>query len=244
MSNAGRDTPTAHEAIRLSSDRPGPRHQHGAQDPLLEHLVGALERAYDDAHDSVAPKPEQQRAHIVQSLLADEPVGFLELAELGYELHGFWHLGMIAIGSGLQPALEHARRELSCQLLQVAQGETLWIWFGAPHKLDEAHLERLLSADETVWRSLARGQARQGIKGWRQTHHEATGALPLALRKRGTLVRYTDGPLLAAALENEALATWLTEFLTPLRSRSEGGMPLLETVRAYIDAECNGSSAA
>jgi sugar diacid utilization regulator len=211
----------------------------------LERLVGAIEREYGDAHESVAAEPAQQRMHTVQSLLAGEPVGFSEMAELGYELHANWHLGMIATGSGLQPALHRAKREFACQLLEIAQGDTFWIWLGASHKLDEAHVERLLSANQTVvWRSIALGQIRRGIDGWRQTHREAKGALSLALQRRGELVCYADGPLLAAALENKTLARWLTELLTPLRSRPDGGVPLLETLRAYIDAECNGSSAA
>jgi sugar diacid utilization regulator len=244
MSDARRWTPTSHDGIHLQSDRPGPRHLRKTQDPLLERLVGAIEREYGDAHDSVAAEPAQQRTYTAQSLLAEEPVGFTELAELGYELHANWHLGMVAVGSGLQPALQRAKRELACQLLEVAQGDTVWIWLGAAHKLDEAHLKRLLSADPPAWRALALGQARRGIDGWRQTHHEAKSALPLALRRRGALVRYADGPLLAAALESNTLATWLTELLMPLRTGPDGGMRLLETLRAYIDAECNGSSAA
>jgi sugar diacid utilization regulator len=244
MSDAGRDVPRSLEGVDLSSDTTGLRHLRRTQDALFERLAGAIERGYDEVHDSIAPKPEQQRAHTVQSLLAEEPVGFAELAELDYELHAAWHLCMIAVGSDLQPAVERVKRELACQLLQVAQGETVSIWLGATHKPDEAHLERLLSANHTVWRVLALGQVRRGIAGWRQTHREAQAALSLALRRQGTLVRYADSPLLAAALENKTLARWLTELLTPLRGRPDGGVPLLETLRAYIDSECNGTSAA
>jgi PucR C-terminal helix-turn-helix domain len=243
MSDAGRDAPTSVDGPDLSSNSSGVRDLRRTQDPLLERLVGAIEREYD-AHDSTTPKPEQRRTHVVQSLLADEPVGLSDLAELDYELYTVWHLGMIATGSGLQPALQRTKRELACQILEVEQGETMWIWLGSPHQLDEAHLERLLMANRTASRSLALGQARRGIDGWRQTHREARGALPLALRRQGALVRYTDGPLLAAALGDRTLAAWLTELLMPLRSRPDGGMRLLETLRAYIDAECNGSSAA
>jgi hypothetical protein len=243
MSDPGGDTPPSFDG-HLSSDKPGLRHQRRTEDPLLDRLVGAIEREYVDAHDSMEPEPEQRRAHVVQSLLAEETVDLAELADLGYDLQAGWHIGMIATGGGLQPALERAKRELVCQLLEVAQGDTAWIWLGAPHKLDEAHLERVLSANRAAWRSLALGQLRRGLDGWRQTHREAKGVLPLALRTPGTLVRYTDGPLLAAALENQTLAAWLTELLAPLRTRPDGGMRLLETLRAYIDAECNGSSAA
>jgi DNA-binding PucR family transcriptional regulator len=56
-------------------------------------------------------------------------------------------------------------------------------------------------------------------------------------------VRYAESPLLVAALENETLATWLGEFLAPIRARPDGE-DLLKTLRAYIDAECSRSSAA
>jgi hypothetical protein len=244
MSDAGRNIPRSFEGVDLSSDRTGLDHLRRTQDALFERLAGAIEREYGEFHDSIAPKPEQQRAYTVRSLLTEESVGFAELVELDYELHAAWHLGMIAVGSDLQPVLERMKHELACQLLQVAQGETVSIWLGASHKPDEAHLERLLSANRTAWRALALGQLRRGIDGWRQTHHEAKGVLSLALRRRGPHVRYSNGPLLAAALENKTLARWLTELLAPLRSRPDGGVPLLETLRAYIDAECNGTSAA
>jgi DNA-binding PucR family transcriptional regulator len=241
MSDPGGDTPPSSD-VHLPSGTPGPRRQRRTQDPLLDRLVGAIEREYVEAHEATAPEP--QRSHIVYSLLAEEPVGLAELAGLDYEIHASWHLGMIATGGGLQHALERARRELACQLLQIAQGEIMWIWLGASHEPDEAHLERLLSADQTAWQSLALGKVRRGIDGWRQTHREAKGALPLALRRPGRLVRYADGPLLVAAMESQALATWLMELLTPLQARPDGGRRLRETLRAYIDAECNGSSAA
>jgi hypothetical protein len=55
---------------------------------------------------------------------------------------------------------------------------------------------------------------------------------------------YADRPLLAAVLESESLQASLWEFLAPLRSRPDGGAGLIRTLRAYLDAECNSSSAA
>jgi DNA-binding PucR family transcriptional regulator len=243
MSDAGRDTERFPERVNLASHKSGLRHLRKTQDMLFERLAAAIEREYDNAHDAIALEPEQRRTEVVQSLPAEEPVGFAELAELDYDLDASWHLGLIATGTGLQPALARVKLHLACKLLLIAQGETLWIWLGAPHKLDEAQLERLLS-DRSVWASLALGEARRGIEGWRQTHDEAKGALALALRRPGTIVRYADGPLLAAAVENRTLAKWLTELLAPLRNRPDGGVPLLETLRAYIDAEHTCSSAA
>jgi PucR C-terminal helix-turn-helix domain len=238
MSDAGRDTEGSPEPVNLASHRFGLRHLRQTQDMLFERLAAAIEREYDNAHDAIAPEPEQRRMEVVQGLLAEEPVGFVELAELDYDLDASWHL---ATGTG--PTLARVKLHLACQLSLIAQGETLWIWLGAPHKLDEAHVERLL-LDRNVWGSLALGEARRGLEGWRQTHREAKGARALALRRPGTIVRYADVPQLAATVENKTLTTWLTELLMPLRSRPDGGVPLLETLRAYIDAERNCSSAA
>lgn len=58
------------------------------------------------------------------------------------------------------------------------------------------------------------------------------------------VARCADGPLVTAALESDTLTERLNNFLEPIRSRPDGGWVLLETLRAYIDAEFNSSSAA
>ena len=75
-------------------------------------------------------------------------------------------------------------------------------------------------------------------------HREARSALLGAQLNSGGAARYADSPLLFAALENETVGTWLRDFLAPLRSTPDGGKKLLNTLRAYLDAECNSSSAA
>jgi hypothetical protein len=73
------------------------------------------------------------------------------------------------------------------------------------------------------------------------------GAISPASRKAFSSAQgktHAARPLLAAALEDEALGASLVDFLAPLRSRPDGGAALLRTLRAYLDAECNGSSAA
>jgi hypothetical protein len=63
MSDPGGDPPPSSDA-HLPSGTPGPRRQRRTQDPLLDRLVGAIEREYVEAHEATAPKPEQQRTHI------------------------------------------------------------------------------------------------------------------------------------------------------------------------------------
>jgi DNA-binding PucR family transcriptional regulator len=88
------------------------------------------------------------------------------------------------------------------------------------------------------------GGPARGLDGWRQTHREARDALVVALRKPERIVRYADSPLFAAAVQNDTLMRWLKDFLAPLRSQKDGGIGLLQTLRALIDAECNRRAAA
>ena len=208
----------------------------------MERLTAAIERDYAEVHESITRSPEQRRPEIVQRLLAEEPVEFAELAELGYDLDA-WHLGMLATGRGLQEAFRCVTAGLDCQCLHVSRGNTVWAWIGASRRLEGAELECLFAVSVRC-DSLAIGGVWGGLDGWRQTHREAKGALPRALRRPKEIARYADGPLVAAALESETLAAWLSEFLTPLLSRPDGGASLFETLRAYLDAECNCSSAA
>jgi hypothetical protein len=198
-----------------------------------------------DGRNETARPPEQRRTEIVQRLLAEEPVEFTELAELDYDLHALWHLGLIAAGTGVQDSLRRAKADLGCQVLLAPCGDGMrWVWLGSSRKLKVTEVERLLSASQPAYGYLALGGLGRGLDGWRQTHREAKGALLRALRKPEKVVRYADGPLLVAALENDTLATWLKGFLSPLLVGPDGGARLLQTLRAYIDTGCNSSSAA
>jgi hypothetical protein len=181
----------------------------------------------------------------VQRLLAEEPVEFAELAELDYDLHALWHLGLIATGTGVQDGLRRVKADLGCEVLLAPCGDGLrWVWLGASRRLKVTDVEHLLSANQAAYGFLAIGGPGRGLDGWRQTHREAKGALLRSLRKPEKVVRYADGPLLLAALENDTLATWLKGFLSPLLVGPDGGERLLQTLRAYIDTGCNSSSAA
>jgi hypothetical protein len=233
------------EHAQLSDYGPVLRDLRRTQEALLEHLTAAIEHEYHHERERIARPADQRRAEIVQHLLAGEPVEPVELAELGYELHGVWHLGLIATGGEVDEALQALRMAFAHKLLAVLSSEgTAWAWLSRPRSHDTAELERVLGTVRTLDVTFALGGSARGIEGWRQTHHEAQGALLLALRKAQRLARYADGPLLAAALTDDTLAAWLRDFLAPLGSRADGGAGLLQALRAYIDAECNRSSAA
>lgn len=178
-------------------------------------------------------------------LLAGESVDQAELDGLGYQLHAYWHLGVIAIGDDASDVLSRLRTGLERRLLQVPSDDgVIWGWLGGQHKLAVGELERLLLANVHANCCLVVGGPGRGLEGWRQTHREARDALFAVLGAPERLVRYADSPLFTAAVQNDTLIRWLREFLAPLRCQRDGGVGLLQTLRALIDTECNRRAAA
>jgi DNA-binding PucR family transcriptional regulator len=120
----------------------------------------------------------------------------------------------------------------------------VWAWLGSQRKPSPTDLERALSGSTPA--SLALGEPRQGLDGWRQTHQEAQAALLVARRRpHEEVTRCADVPLEAALLLNGALATLLVEtYLAPLNSMRGGGQTARETLRAYFQYGRNVSSTA
>jgi hypothetical protein len=224
------------------SSGPALQHLHRTQETLLEHLTATIEYEYNQERELAAGLPEQRRAELVWRLLAGEPV---DSAGLGYELHASWHLGVVATGAGAEAVLRGLKAGLSRQLLCVPCGEeTVSAWLGG-RRLAVKDIERLFSAKGTADVSLAIGEPGRGIDGWRLTHHQAQAAFGVSLCKSKRLTRYADCRLLAAALQNDTLTRSLKQrYLTPLVSQMDGGVKLRKTLRAYINAECNVTSAA
>ena len=93
--------------------------------------------------------------------------------------------------------------------------------------------------------SFALGEPARGLDGWRLTHQQAQAALAVALRRPRRCTRYIDVALLATALKDQALAGALIEvYLAPLDRQRDGGVVLRRTLRAYLAAGRNVSSAA
>jgi PucR C-terminal helix-turn-helix domain/GGDEF-like domain len=187
--------------------------------------------------------PEQRRGEIVRRLLAGDSIDAGMLAELDYELHAFWHVGVIAAGEGAKAFSGRLNADFGRRLLPVSHGRTLWAWLGgsrAPAATDVERLSPIGHADLSV----AIGEPGRGIDGWRLTHRQAHAALEVALRKPARFARYEDDRLLAAALQNETLARSLMQkYIAPL-DRQREGETLRRTLRVYLDLESNASSAA
>ncbi len=214
------------------------------QTPLLERLTALIVEEYNDELERVERSPEQRRAELVLRLLAGRQPDAADLAELDYDFDA-WHIGVIAVGCGAAGALRSVKASLGCQHLAIPRGErTLWGWFGRTRKPTAVDFRRL-AVERPLGVSLAVGEPRKGIEGWRQTHEEAQAALPIALGKPPSLIRCTDVLLEAAVLQQETLSTSLVEtFLSPLDGLRYRGQTARDTLCAYFEARRNVSSTA
>lgn len=220
------------------------RHLRLRQESLLEYLLAAIESEYLDESKRTTSSPEQRRRQIVLRLLDGDHA---DVAELRYEIHGAWHLGMIVAGAGAGKALEAMARQLRCALLAVPGTEewTVWAWFGAPRQLSVEDLERLLPANGAAGVSVTVGEPGRGMKGFCLSHRQARAALAVALHRPRTITRCADVALEAAVLGNEALLEVLKEtYLSPLNTLRIGGSVACETLRHYFRCASNASSAA
>ncbi len=236
-----------------------------AQAAVLDRLLTAVVHEYEQELTRAVRSPRQHRTEHIRRLLQEhdtagtaDAVAGVAGVELDYDLQR-WHLGIIATGAGATQTLQSLAEGTDRRLLSVPHGSgSVWAWLGGAHKPTLTEIERGIqsAAGEPV--ILAVGEPARGLRGWRLTHEQAQAAHAVALRRnriprnrsppaRGavTLTRYADVALLAGALKDQALARALVEiYLTPLKDAEHGGAVLRETLRAYLAAERNASSAA
>ena len=212
------------------------------QAALLDRLIAAVSEEYAREERGRLGNAEQRRAERVERLLAGQ---LLDTSELAYDFAGH-HLGAIASGATVTDALRDLATALDCRLLLISRGEgSVWAWLGARRKIDLDQLDSTLAARWPRQTGLALGELSQGLAGWRLTHRQAKAAFSFALRASRPLVRYADVALLASIHEDEVLTASLRElFLTPLEAERDGGLMLRQTLRAYLAAGRNLSSAA
>lgn len=212
---------------------------------LLERLTAAIEHEYVQERERVMHTPDEHRAELVQRLLSEEgPFEAADMAELDYDVHSSWHLGLVATGAGADQFIRRLGARYGRSLLVVSVDGNVWAWLGARTRPAAADIERL-SMNAEVRTPLAVGEPGRGIDGWRLTHEQAQDALRIALRRSERFAYYADDRVLAATLPNDTLVRSLKQaYLAPLGSRQDGGVTLRQTLRAYIDLECNATAAA
>lgn len=212
------------------------------QATALDRLLAAVSEEYVREAKARPGSPEQRRIDRVERLLAGE---LLDVSGLGYDFD-VHHLGAVVNGAKAADALRELAAALDRNLLFVPRAEdSVWGWLGGRRPLDFEQIERALSQRWPAAVALAIGEPGQGLAGWRLTHRQAQAALPIALRSTCTLTRYADVALLASILQDDLLATSLRQlYLAPLEAERDGGTMLRQTLRAYLAAGCNTSSAA
>lgn len=214
-----------------------------AQGPQVDRIMAAVAAEYMGEMELMRRSPSQRVAERVQRLLAgDSP---LDAAELEYEFEA-WHLGLIVTGARADVAARTLAAGLSRQVLVVLRGDdSAWAWLGGQDKLAIADVDRYLSAGVLGDVSLAVGEPRSGLDGWRLTHREALAARRVMLRRPQPLMRASDVVLLSAVLSDDSLVKSLRQtYLAPLDDHGDSGLDLRETLRAYFAAGFNAATAA
>jgi hypothetical protein len=215
---------------------------HG-QGPHVDRLMASVAAEYMEELELMRRSPAQRVAERVQRLLAgDAP---LDAAGLDYELDA-WHVGLIVSGPRADVAARTLAAGLNRQALVVPRGyDGAWVWLGGRDKLQSGEVERYLAAGVLGEVSVALGESRQGLEGWRLTHHEAQAARLVAMHQPKRLVQASEVILLAAVLRDDPLTKSLQQtYLAPLDEHGDSGMVLRETLRAYFAAGFNAATAA
>lgn len=213
------------------------------QGALVEHLIMAISTEYKLEVERSGRSLEQRRGERVRRLIAGESI---DSGEFSYKFDDAWHLGVIVVGARAGEAVRGLRAGVDHDVLAISHGErTMWAWVGGESRPAVVGIEQRLSAIAAMGVLLAVGEPSVGIDGWRLTHRQAQAALLVALRRQRGITRYAQDMLLAAALQDETLATSLYEiFLAPLASQRDGGAVSRETLRVYFDVTSNAATAA
>jgi hypothetical protein len=214
-----------------------------AQGPQVDRLMASVAAEYMDELEQMRRSPNQRLADRAQRLLAGD--GSVDSVALGYELDA-WHVGVIATGPSAEGAVREIATAVDRQLMSVPRGTGLvWAWLGGQRPLAIEEIEQFLAPHASPDYSLAVGEPRHGVDGWRLTHREAQAALEVMLRKPQRLTRGSDAILSAALLRDGVLAQSLLEtYVSPLGGDDSSSVSIRETLRAYFEAGLNAATAA
>jgi hypothetical protein len=210
------------------------------QEGPIDRMMGMIANEYGKELERARRSPEHRLAVRIDHLLADESSTRVE--GLNYVFDA-WHLGVVAKGTHAHAAIQAMGSKLDRTPLSVKRGdEIVWAWLGGREALAIADVERIVSTSVPEDIFLAIGEPRHGIDGWRLTHHEATAAFQVMLRRPRRFTKGSETLLLAAVLRDEKLSESLVQtYLRPL-DQDDQGAALLNTLRAYIETGSNAAS--
>jgi hypothetical protein len=208
----------------------------------FDRLVSAVAEEHQrEVVASVGTAPELQ-TRLVERLLAGE---VLDASPLAYDVHGSWHLATVfSDQEGAAETLRAVAERLNCRLLYVPRRTgSAWAWLGRRGPLDpiemQSNVERAMKCTP-----IAVGQPAHGLVGWRLSHCQARTVYPV-VQRRGEVVSYAQAGLVATIAKDEVLIASLRQlYIEPLDCGPDSGVGLKETVRAYLSAGRNISSAA
>lgn len=211
--------------------------------PLVDRLTATIATEYTHELDRMRRSPTQRLGERIGRLLAGDCDSDPELA---YEFD-CWHVGMIISGASAEELVRHLATQLDCQSLLAPRGggDATWAWLGRRRGLSVSAIEASLKGALPVGISLALGEPRRGIEGWRLTHLEAQAALRVMLHRSERITKCRDVILVSAVMRDQSLAKSLVNtYLTPLDGRGDYGEVLRRTLRAYFAADQNAVTAA
>jgi hypothetical protein len=214
-----------------------------AQARVIDRVITTVGSEHSLALAARRGGARERRGELVSRLLAGELV---DPTALGYDLDAI-HVGLVAEGAGGRAAAELLAERMGVPSLIVERGEaTVWAWLGARRGFDGEALRLELARQATrAGADLALGAPASALEGWRLTHRQADAAFGLIRdgMRRGPSF-YSDVAVLACAHGDELLSSSLRGiYLAPLAARPDGAV-LRETIRCYLKAGRNASSAA
>lgn len=215
----------------------------GDQGPQIDRLLAAVAAEYEDEFDRGRRSLAQREAErIVELVQSDSPVVPVDL-DFDFTI---WHVGAILRGREPGPTARTLASRSGCRSLHVVRDrETAWVWLSSIRRPSLKNLESLLTENMPPGISVAIGEPREGLEGWRLTHREAEAALRVTLQKPQGLTRGRDVILLAGTMMDETLVRSLLDtYLVPLTRHDDPGHSLLDTLRAYFSAAGNSAAAA
>jgi DNA-binding PucR family transcriptional regulator len=224
-SDPQRRLPQIHRALRVQAAH-------------FSHLIHDVSEEHKREAATRLALPQEERAKKIRALLDGE---LIDLSTFPHPME-CWHIGIIQS----RPTSTNIVRDIAAGLGQsilIAPGheQTTWMWLsGKELSAPEVHLA--LGESRPQSKRTAVGEPGFGLAGWRLTHRQARATYAVM---QGAISSYSEQALLASIAQDDLLSTSLKKmYLTPLEAEKDGGRKLRETLRAYLEARGQVSSAA
>jgi DNA-binding PucR family transcriptional regulator len=216
---------------------------------FVDHTLLAIAARIDLERDELTRGTHAERRETVALILDGAPIA-RQRAEgrLGYALTGLhtaaviWSddpKGDLARLDGAAEALGHAAGGAR-PLIVLASTATRWVW--VPGTVSTDALLPSISGTPDV--HIAIGPTASGVDGFRRSHFDAitTQQLMARLRSQQQIAQFTDVQLVALITTDTGRAA---EFVKhTLGDLESAGAELQETVKTFVDEQCNASRAA